>query len=161
MAEVVFRSTQYLSDPDLAAIATYLRELPQATAAKDDTGGWLWFSHRKSAPPLSAEARERGAEVYKNQCADCHGDELQGDGKKATPLKGAEFMKTWKTKPVHKLIDQTWRTMPPDEPRTLSRELCADVAAFILAENGYPTGKAELKHDAPDVRQIVIEPPRK
>ena len=51
--------------------------------------------------------------------------------------------------------------MPPEDPKTLSRELCTDVAAFILAGNGYPVGKADLAHDAPDIRQIVIQPPKK
>ena len=110
---------------------------------------------------FSAEQVERGKKSYEAQCADCHGDELQGDGKKATPLKGAEFMKTWKTKSVHKLIDQTWRNMPPDDPRTLSKELCADVAAYILSENGYPAGKTALAANAPDLRQVIIEPPKK
>jgi S-disulfanyl-L-cysteine oxidoreductase SoxD len=109
----------------------------------------------------SAEQVARGKKSYAASCGDCHGDELEGDGKKALPLKGPEFFKNWKNKSVHKLIDSTWRTMPPDDPKTLSRELCADVVAYILAENGYPTGKTALAFDAPDVRQIVIEPPKK
>jgi S-disulfanyl-L-cysteine oxidoreductase SoxD len=109
----------------------------------------------------SAEQVERGKKSYANECADCHGDELQGDGKKSPALKGEEFFKAWKSKTVHRLIDTTRRTMPPEEPMTLSRELCTDVVAYILSENGYPAGKAALVHDAPDLRQIVIEPPRK
>jgi len=93
---------------------------------------------------FSAEQVARGRKSYEAQCADCHGDELQGDGKKSPALKGAEFMKNWKTKSVHRLIDSTWRTMPPEDPRTLSRELCTDVVAFVLSENGYPAGKTEL-----------------
>src|SRR5687768_15292388 len=109
----------------------------------------------------SAEQVARGKKSYESQCADCHGDELQGDGKKSPALKGAEFMKAWRNKSVHRLIDVTWRTMPPEEPKTLSKELCADVTAYILAENGYPTGKADLAANAPDLRQLVLEPPRK
>jgi mono/diheme cytochrome c family protein len=107
----------------------------------------------------TAEQVARGKQSYLAQCADCHGEELQGI-KKASPLKGPEFFKAWKNKSVHKLIDQTRRTMPPDEPNTFTRELCTDVAAYILSENGYPTGKAELKHDAPDLRQILLTAPK-
>lgn len=110
---------------------------------------------------FSAEQVTRGKQSYAAQCADCHGDELQGDGKKSPPMKGPEFMKAWKSKSVHRLIDTTRRTMPPEDPATLSRDLCTDVIAYILSENGYPVGKADLKFDAPDVRQIVIEPPKK
>jgi mono/diheme cytochrome c family protein len=110
---------------------------------------------------FSAEQVARGKKSYAASCGDCHGDELEGDGKKSPPLKGETFFKNWTTKSVHKLIDQTWRTMPPDDPKTISREICADVAAYILSENGYPTGKTDLTFNAPDVRQILITPPKK
>ena len=110
---------------------------------------------------FSAEQVARGKKSYASQCADCHGEELEGDGKKSPALKGEEFLKAWRNKSVHRLIDSTWRTMPPEDPKTLSRELCTDVTAYILAENGYPAGKTDLAHNAPDLRQIVIEPPRK
>jgi mono/diheme cytochrome c family protein len=110
---------------------------------------------------FSPEQVARGKKSYAAECADCHGDELEGDGKKSPPLKGETFFKNWTTKSVHRLIDTTRRTMPPEDPAILSRELCTDVIAYILAENGYPTGKADLAVDAPDLRQIVIQPPKK
>ncbi|MDO8539092.1 MAG: cytochrome c [Opitutaceae bacterium] len=110
---------------------------------------------------FSAEQIARGKKSYEAQCADCHGDELEGDGKKSTPLKGEAFFKNWKNKSVHRLIDTTRRTMPPDDPLTLSRDLCTDVVAYILSENGYPAAKADFGATAPDLRQIVIEPPKK
>lgn len=66
MAEVVFRSTQYLNDADLGAMAVYLRALP---------------AHERPAPavvPPSASAMERGAAVYSQQCAQCHGERGEG-----------------------------------------------------------------------------------
>ena len=110
---------------------------------------------------FSAEQVARGKKSYASQCADCHGDELEGDGKKSPPLKGQEFLKNWKNKSVHRLIDVTRRTMPPEDPATLGRELCTDVAVYILAENGYPVGQTELAVDAPDLRQILITAPAK
>ena len=67
MAEVVFRSTQHLSDADARAMAVYLQVLPQQ-------------EHRAlagAAPPASALAR--GAKVYEQHCAQCHGDQGQGE----------------------------------------------------------------------------------
>jgi len=66
MAEVVFRSTQYLSGEDLRAMAVYLRALPPQERAP---AAW-------SKPP--AAALERGAKVYEQRCAECHGDAGQG-----------------------------------------------------------------------------------
>jgi mono/diheme cytochrome c family protein len=67
MAEVVARSTRYLSDDDLAAMAAYLRTLPGSgeQAAATPEGG---------APVTSA----RGARLYADHCAACHGE--QGEG---------------------------------------------------------------------------------
>jgi mono/diheme cytochrome c family protein len=66
MAEVVFRSTQYLSDADLAAMADFLRGLPQTPARE------------RPAAPLANAAHERGAALYLDRCASCHGPRGQG-----------------------------------------------------------------------------------
>jgi mono/diheme cytochrome c family protein len=110
---------------------------------------------------FSAEQVARGKKAYDISCADCHGENLEGDGKKSPALKGETFFKEWTRKSVHKLVDQTWRTMPPEEPKTLSKALCADVTAFVLAENGFPAGKKEITADAPELRQILIMPKKK
>lgn len=68
MAEVVFRSTQHLSDLDLSAMATYLQSLPHRAAA---------------APPArnaTPEALELGQRIYAHQCARCHGERGEGQG---------------------------------------------------------------------------------
>ena len=67
MAEVVFRSTQYLTDADARAMAVYLQALPQHDRA----------APAPSAPPAAALAR--GGKVYEQQCAQCHGDQGQGE----------------------------------------------------------------------------------
>ncbi|MGF6709563.1 mono/diheme cytochrome c family protein [Luteibacter sp. W1I16] len=77
MAEVVMRSTQHLSDSDLAAMATYLKSLPPRDPPR----------LRESA----ADARElasRGRKVYTDQCATCHADDGRGKGDAYPPLDG-------------------------------------------------------------------------
>jgi len=68
MAEVVFRSTQHLSDTDLRAMAIYLQSLP----------------HREAAAPRARVAEpatlELGQRVYAQQCARCHGERGEGRG---------------------------------------------------------------------------------
>jgi mono/diheme cytochrome c family protein len=76
MAEVVFRSTQYLSDDDARAMAVYLQALPPHEPA----------AVAASAAP--APALERGAKVYGLHCAQCHGDEGSGEPGAFPPLKG-------------------------------------------------------------------------
>ncbi len=68
MAEVVFRSTQYLTDADARAMAVYLQALPQQTPVTPAA---------PIAPPAAAMAR--GGKVYEQHCAQCHGDQGQGE----------------------------------------------------------------------------------
>jgi mono/diheme cytochrome c family protein len=67
MAEVVLRSTQYLSDADLAAMAQFLKELaPPAVAAV------------LAAPAAPPAVRVQGAKLYEQHCAQCHGEQGRG-----------------------------------------------------------------------------------
>jgi mono/diheme cytochrome c family protein len=66
MAEVVFRSTQHLTDADLAAMAAFMKALPQASAKP----------RVAESPP--SEQMAAGQKIYADQCAGCHGDRGQG-----------------------------------------------------------------------------------
>jgi len=66
MAEVVYRSTQHLSDADARAIATYLQASPAEAPA------------RKPSPNVDPRILARGATVYGEHCAQCHGDDGEG-----------------------------------------------------------------------------------
>lgn len=76
MAEVVFRSTQYLSDEDVTAIAVYLKALPQAVKDADEPW-WSWLTKQKQ-PSVGEDVRARGAKIYERHCAECHGDHGEG-----------------------------------------------------------------------------------
>ena len=69
MAEVVFRSTQYLTDADAHAMAIYLQALPQQPGAAAPA----------TLPAPSVSAMSRGGKVYEQQCAQCHGDKGLGE----------------------------------------------------------------------------------
>ena len=71
MARVVYDSTQHWSGSDLSAVAVFLKALPQAPAK-------LPPKATTKAAASDATPTERGATVYKQQCAPCHGD--QGEG---------------------------------------------------------------------------------
>jgi mono/diheme cytochrome c family protein len=87
MAEVVYRSTQYLSPDDLDAMAVYLKQLPQAPPKDAEEPWWSWFSPKRT-PKASEQVLERGAHVYKDRCADCHGDNGEGAVNAYPPLAG-------------------------------------------------------------------------
>jgi cytochrome c553 len=76
MAEVVQHSTQHLSASDLRAMAVYLKALPQKPA---ETAEWV---------PMTAQTAERGAKLYGEHCAQCHGDRGEGVTGAYPPLAG-------------------------------------------------------------------------
>jgi len=68
MAEVVQRSTQYLSDADLGAMATFLKELPPSQSTPPEP----------AAIKTGGESVERAAKLYEQHCAQCHGAKGEG-----------------------------------------------------------------------------------
>lgn len=77
MAEVVVKSTQHLTDTDLAAIAVYLKSLPERTPVRQ----------RGNAVDAEAVAKA-GQAVYAKHCAECHGDDGRGKGEAYPALAG-------------------------------------------------------------------------
>jgi mono/diheme cytochrome c family protein len=84
MAEVVAGSTQFWTDADLNATAAYLQSLPQIDA-KMSTKSTSSTSFVNSANPVTAAVTKpqpvlfaRGAELFTQHCATCHGEQGQG-----------------------------------------------------------------------------------
>jgi mono/diheme cytochrome c family protein len=101
----------------------------------------------------SAEQAERGAGLYAENCADCHGLTLSGGGS-APPLAGGEFNANWNDLTVGDLFERIRRAMPPDNPTIMTRPQKADVVAFILSKGSFPAGDSELPTQAEVLRTI-------
>ena len=71
MAEAVLRGTQYLSQDDLVAMAQYLKALPGDHASAQ-------ASAPRRYPPINTALTMVGARLYKDNCAQCHGDAGEG-----------------------------------------------------------------------------------
>lgn len=97
----------------------------------------------------------RGEQVYQDECAFCHLDDLMGDAF-ATPLIDDAFTFRWEGSSVGDLMTVIQVTMPADRPATLSNEAVADVIAFLLQMNEYPTGDEELAADQAALEDIAI-----
>ncbi len=102
------------------------------------------------------EQVKRGRPRYNEQCASCHGDTLMG-GESAPPLAGGEFLANWDGLTAGDLFERIRKTMPQDKPGKLSREVNADILAYILSMNKFPAGDAELPHATERLSQIRIE----
>jgi S-disulfanyl-L-cysteine oxidoreductase SoxD len=98
----------------------------------------------------------RGETAYLQECANCHGTGLEG-GDMTPPLLGGVFTSNWNDLTVGDLFERIRLTMPLDRPGKLTRQQNADVIAFVLRANAWPSGKTELQADAAALKQIKIQ----
>ena len=106
------------------------------------------------------EQAGRGQGLYNQHCASCHADTLMG-GEMSPPLTGGDFLSNWNGLTLGDLFERIRTTMPQTKPGKLSREVNADITAYILSVNKFPAGKTELPHSAEFLKEIRIESEKK
>ena len=102
------------------------------------------------------EQARRGQPLYNQHCASCHGDSMTG-GEMAPPLVGGEFLSNWNGLTVGDLFERIRTTMPLSKPGKLSREVNADITAYMFQFGQFPAGQTELPRDTQLLKQIKIE----
>src|SRR5689334_6908855 len=75
---------------------------------------------------FTAAQAERGAAAYKQNCSECHGNDLAGDGF-APALQGADFMGNWNDLTVGDLFERVRISMPPSGPSAVPNATKADI----------------------------------
>ena len=102
---------------------------------------------------FTSEQATRGQAIYDDQCASCHGAELNGDGR-APGLAGGLFTANWNDLALGDLFEQMSYSMPQNDPGSLSPQQNTDVLAYMLHKGNYPTGQAELTPDLEVLRTL-------
>ena len=102
------------------------------------------------------EQAKRGEELYRKECASCHGDTLVGGGG-AAPLTGGAFLSNWNGLTVGDLFDRIRKTMPQGSLGKLSKQQDADILAYLLSFNKFPAGKTELQKQVEFLKEIRFE----
>ena len=105
---------------------------------------------------FTADQVARGKQLFSDNCAKCHGENLAGD-EAAPQLAGPDFLSNWNGENVGDLVERIHSTMPADNPGKLSVASATDVASFILSSNQMPAGAAELPRDQQLQQQIRID----
>jgi mono/diheme cytochrome c family protein len=98
---------------------------------------------------------KQGKDVYSQNCASCHLDDLSGSGQ-ALPLAGDSFMQSWEGQTVADLFEVIHDTMPQDKPGTLTPDQAVSVIAYILKFNKFPSGQTALPTDPAALKGILI-----
>ena len=102
---------------------------------------------------------KRGDVLYKEQCATCHGDNLEGSGPMPA-LAGKDFLASWQGKSVADLFEKTHTTMPATAPGSLTPAQAADIVAYMLASSKYKVGTTDLEGKVEALKDIKIEAPK-
>jgi mono/diheme cytochrome c family protein len=102
------------------------------------------------------EQAKRGQDLYRKECASCHGDTLVGGGG-AAPLTGGTFLSNWSGLTVGDLFDRIRKTMPQGSPGKLTKQQNADILAYLLNFNKFPAGKTELQKQVEFLKEIRFE----
>jgi len=104
----------------------------------------------------TSEQEARGRAQYAESCASCHGPELETES--YIPLiVGPAYIANWDGLPLATFFDRV-RGMPVD--KELTRQQNADVVAFLLARNGFPAGRTELKGQQDELNEITFRATR-
>ena len=90
----------------------------------------------------SATQADRGQQIYKAQCASCHGAAMEGTI--GPPLLGDAFLANWSARPLSGLVDKIQKTMPFNTPGSLSQQQSIDLTAYILQTGKFAAGNADL-----------------
>ena len=105
---------------------------------------------------FTAEQAQRGSESYQQECAQCHLEDLLGDGI-APSLVGAPFHFRWSELSVGDMLVAIRTTMPQGAPASLSPRAYVDIVAYLLEANDFPAGDMELPTDQDVLESIIIQ----
>ena len=106
------------------------------------------FSPQPSdAPPalFTASQAKQGAAKFADNCAQCHGDNLEGMAGPA--LKGPNFASEKSAFKVSDIFTILVNNMPATQPGSLAHDDYVQIMAYLLQQNGYPAGSSELTFD--------------
>src|ERR1041384_5851922 len=116
-------------------------------------GAGIIAAAEQSAPPqkiwdgvFTTSQAARGKAEFDQTCSRCHNLALIGS-ERGPAIKGPAFLEKYEKETVADLFIKIRDTMPQGGPGTLNEDVKLDILTYILQQNGFPSGPAELKKD--------------
>ena len=103
----------------------------------------------------TADQATFGESVYRDECAECHREDLTGQDTSPS-LVGIGFTFKWEGRNLQELYASMRYGMPQTAPGSLSNSQYAALTAYVLAKNGFPAGESELSSDEDELAKISI-----
>ncbi|MDA1370175.1 MAG: PQQ-binding-like beta-propeller repeat protein [Proteobacteria bacterium] len=127
----------------LVLVGLSLWQLPLNAA--DDDGTNLPFTQAQAT---------QGKLAYEENCASCHGFELEGFGL-VPSLSGSYFADRWGDVTLD-LLALDVRRMPPSKENSLSQSSYIDILAYVLMRNGLAAGQNSLPENQTSLSALTI-----
>jgi cytochrome c553 len=118
-------------------------------AQDDDTISSIWDGQ------YTAAQADRGQATFDRSCSRCHNSNLSGSDR-GPALVGDEFLEGWLDGSLEALYSYIRDSMPDGNASTVDDDRKADVLAYILQSNSFPTGTAELPTDTVKLEMVQI-----
>ncbi len=117
-------------------------------AYAEPTAGRQAATRTTNSGVYTAAQAGRGKAAFDKSCTTCH---------EPSRFSGDAFHESWDGKALKEIWDIASGTMPEDNPGSLKQQEYADILAYFLQLNEYPTGDAELQPGAGPMAGIKIE----
>lgn len=159
--------SQAAADTQRASAERPAAYLHSAVAWTGDAGRFLTVADTarpaakggRKVPALYTEDQAtKGALAYYQNCAMCHGPNLDGQagGYSGPALKGKDFADPSYDFHVSDIFNFVAKQMPAATPGSLPRDVDVQIMAFILKQNGYPSGPKELVYEDAEKSSVPI-----
>jgi mono/diheme cytochrome c family protein len=122
----------------------------------------LWTASAQSPKTVwdgvyTKDQAEIGHGIFSDECAGCHGENLQTGGDNGPALAGEGFTDEWNGKGLNELFALLSMRMPQSSPGSLKKPEYAALLAYILSENDFPAGAKALDPDEAALKQIKFQ----
>lgn len=141
------RSTRYLAAAVVAWAAAITWATPGSLRAQEASSR-IWQGVYSDAQAA------RGKDAYVSVCLRCHAPDLTGVT--APALKGDRFMQSFGGEPIDRLFLKVRDTMPPSFGTVIDDRTKLDIVSYILQNNGFPSGAADLTLSGADLASAQI-----
>jgi cytochrome c len=111
----------------------------------------------RAAGTFTSNQADQGRQVYFQQCATCHGEQLEG--KVGPALSGRQFYQMIAAQNLNaaSLFQFISEHMPLTKPGSLSQEKYVDIFAYILQQNGLAPGPQPLTAEPSELQKIPLK----
>jgi mono/diheme cytochrome c family protein len=102
---------------------------------------------------FTAGQAARGKESFDRNCSRCHNLALIGS-ERGPAIKGNTFLSHWEKDTLAGLFTKVRDTMPQGNSGIVSDDVKIDILSYVLQQNGFPAGAAELTKDLSSLEEI-------